>query len=114
MLPFEGIRVLDLTHVFAGPFSTFQLAVLGAEVIKIEPFDDPDMTRSEGPNVDDNLQLMGLQFLAQNGGKKCMGLNLKSSEGQKILTRMIKLSDVLVHNYSLNASKRLGLTYERL
>ena len=114
MLPFEGIRVLDLTHVFAGPFSTFQLAVLGAEVIKIEPFDDPDMTRSEGPNVDDNLQLMGLQFLAQNGGKKCMGLNLKSSEGQKILTRMIKLSDVLVHKYSLNASKRLGLTYERL
>ena len=114
MLPFEGIQVLDLTHVFAGPFSTFQLAVLGAEVIKIESFDLPDMTRSEGPVEKQNLGLMGLQFQAQSGGKKCMTLNLKTSEGQEILTRMIKSSDVLVHNYSLNASERLGLTYSRL
>ena len=114
MLPFEGIRVLDLTHVFAGPFSTFQLAVLGAEVIKIEPFDKPDMTRFEGPTEDHNLELMGLQYQAQNGGKKCMSLNLKSSEGQEILTRLIISSDVLVHNYSLNAAVRLGLTHERL
>ena len=76
MRPFEGICILDMTHVLAGPFCTFQLATLGADVIKIEPPHEPDMSRTEGavPELEDRL--MGTHFLAQNAGKRAITLNL--------------------------------------
>ena len=114
MRPFEGIRVLDLTHVFAGPFAAYQLAVLGAEVIKIEPVDQPDMTRSEGADPELNAQGMGLAFQAQGAGKKCLALDLARPEGQEIFARLVKTADVVVQNYTLPAVRRLGLSYERL
>ena len=114
MRPFEGIQVLDLTHVFAGPFAAHQLAALGAEVIKIEPVDDPDLTRSEGADPELNARGMGLSFQAQGAGKKTLALDLKSDEGRALFDRLVEQSDVVIQNYTYAAVERLGLTYERL
>lgn len=109
MRPFENIRVLDLTHVFAGPFATFQLAVLGADVIKIEAPDRPDMTRREGAAPDLNDRLYGAHFLSQNAGKRSLTLDLAGEPGKAVLRRLIAGADVLVQNYAGGAAARLGL-----
>ncbi len=112
MQPFEGIRVLDLTHVLAGPFSTFQLATLGADIIKIESPESPDMTRVEGVNPEHNKALYGSYFQSQNAGKRGITLNLKTEAGKTALTRLIETADVLVQNYAANALENLGFGYE--
>lgn len=110
--PFNGVRILDLTHVLAGPFSTFQLACLGADVIKVESPNNPDMTRSEGVDVDQNRNGYGSYFYSQNAGKRAVCINLKSEEGKEILWRLIATADVLVQNYAGNALEQLGFGYE--
>ena len=114
MRPFEGIRVLDLTHVFAGPFCTFQLAVMGAEVIKIESPDKPDMMRDEG-NFDD-LNDLGLSnfYICQNSEKKSLSLDLKNNEDRSFFFKLLDTADVLVQNYSGNSVADLGLSYKQL
>ncbi len=112
MKPFEGIRVLDLTHVLAGPFSTFQLATLGADVIKIESRDAPDMTRIEGVNKTHNAALYGSYFQSQNAGKRGVTLDLKTQAGKQVMTKLIKSADVLVQNYAGHALDKLGFGYE--
>lgn len=114
MRPFEGLRVLDLTHVFAGPFCAYQLGVLGAEVIKIEPVSQPDMTRAEGADTALNAQGMGLSFQAQGGGKRTLALDLKSEQGREVFDRLVATADVLVQNYTAHAVEELGLEYDRL
>jgi crotonobetainyl-CoA:carnitine CoA-transferase CaiB-like acyl-CoA transferase len=114
MQPFENIRVLDLTHVFAGPFCTFQLATLGADVIKIESPDQPDMMRDEGVSAPLNAALRGTYFMAQSAGKRSMVLDLKSDAGQAVFRKLVKTADVLVHNYAGDVPCRLGLEYEAL
>ncbi len=112
MKPFEGIRVLDMTHVLAGPFCTYQLAVLGADVIKIEPTDNPDMTREEGVIPALNDAAYGTYFQAQNAGKRAITLNLKAEAGRDILRQLIKSADVLVQNYAGDALEELGFGYD--
>ena len=112
MRPFEGVRVLDFSHVLAGPFCTYQLAVLGADVLKIEPPDRPDMTRSEGVSPELNEQLYGTYFLPQNGGKRAMTLDLSSPGGKQIMERLLGTADVLFQNYAGSAFERLGFGYE--
>ena len=114
MRPFEGIRVLDLTHVFAGPFCTFQLAVMGAEVIKIESPNSPDMMRDEG-NFDD-LNELGLSnfYICQNSEKKSLSLDLKAEKDKDFFLKLLKKSDVLVQNYAGNSIDNLGLSYKKL
>jgi crotonobetainyl-CoA:carnitine CoA-transferase CaiB-like acyl-CoA transferase len=114
MRPFEGIRVLDLTHVFAGPFCTYQLGVLGAEVIKIEAPSQPDMTRGEGGDAAANDAGMGLYFQAQAAGKKSLLLDLKDPDGRAIFDDLVRSADVVVQNYTRPAAHRLGLDYDRL
>ena len=107
--PLEGIRIIDLTHVFAGPFCTYQLAVLGADVIKIEPPHEPDMTRIEGVIPKSNENQLGTNFISQNAGKRCLTLNLKKPNGKNILKKMLCDTDVLVQNFSGGKLERMGL-----
>lgn len=110
MRPFEGIRVIDLTHVFAGPFCTFQLAMLGADVIKVEGPDHPDMVRIEGGDDRLNAAGMGASFQSQNAGKRAIALDLKTSRGQAVMRRLIETADVLVLNYAGGAAERMGVS----
>jgi len=109
-----GIRILDLTNVLAGPFCAYQLALLGAEVIKVEVPGSGDLARRLGADETLNAQLMGASFLAQNAGKKSLTLNLKSDEGKAVLRRLVASADVLVENFRPGVLTRLGLGYEDL
>lgn len=110
----EGIRVLDLTNVLAGPFCAYQLALLGAEVIKVEVPDTGDLARQLGADPQLNANKMGASFLAQNGGKKSITLNLKSEAGREVLNRLVRSADVLIENFRPGVMDRLGVGYKVL
>ncbi|MDO8804659.1 MAG: CoA transferase [Elusimicrobiota bacterium] len=110
----SGVRVLDLTNVLSGPFATLHLALLGAEVIKIENPKDGDLARKLGVKPELNEQLMGTSFLAQNANKKSVTLNTKTPEGKEIFKRLVKTADVLVENFRPDVMGRLGLSYATL
>ena len=112
--PLEGIRVLDLTNVLAGPFACHQLAHLGAEVIKVEAVGRGDLARNLGSDPDLNAAGMGISFLAQNAGKKSITLNLKHPDGKALLKRLVATADVLVENFRPGVMARLDLDYPRL
>ena len=112
--PFEGIKVIDITHVLAGPFSTYQLAVHGADVIKVENPNDPDMVRILGSDAGDNDRQMGSAFLTQASNKRAITLDLKRPEGQAVLKRLAATADVLVENFRPGALASLGLGYKDL
>ncbi len=112
MQAFEGIRVLDLTHILAGPFCSYQLAVLGAEVIKIEGRDAPDVMRECGPDPRLNAEGMGLHFQGQASNKRALAVDLKRPEGQAILRKLAATADVIVENFRPGALAALGLSYE--
>lgn len=109
-----GIRVLDLTNVLAGPFCAYQLALLGAEVVKIEVPDGGDLARQLGADAGLNARHMGASFLAQNAGKKSVTLNLKKDKGKDVLRRLVESADVLVENFRPGVMTRLGLSYAAL
>jgi crotonobetainyl-CoA:carnitine CoA-transferase CaiB-like acyl-CoA transferase len=110
----EGVRVLDLTNVLAGPFCCYQLAVLGAEVIKVEVPGAGDLARQLGADPALNKRLMGASFLAQNAGKRSLTLNLKHAAGKAAFLRLVGTADVVVENFRPGVMDRLGLGYEAL
>jgi crotonobetainyl-CoA:carnitine CoA-transferase CaiB-like acyl-CoA transferase len=112
--PFEGIRIIDITHVLAGPFAAYQLAVLGADVIKVEHPDDPDQSRSSGTDRALNRSQMGTSFLTQGSNKRSITLDLKAERGREILKRLVAGADVLVENFRPGAFEALGLGYAAL
>ncbi len=114
MSTLDGIRVLDLTHVYAGPFCAHQLGVMGAEVIKIEPVGRPDMTRETGAREDLSDQGMGLGFVAQGAGKQAIALDLTTPAGKDVFRKLVKSADVLVQNYATACLEKLGLLPEQL
>jgi len=114
MRPFEGIRVIDVTHVLAGPFAAYQLAVLGADVIKVDDPNDPDQSRSSGTDAELNRRQMGTGFLTQASNKRAITLDLKTERGREILKKLVATADVFVENYRPGAFEALGLGYEDL
>ncbi|WP_129646538.1 CaiB/BaiF CoA transferase family protein [Peristeroidobacter agariperforans] len=110
----SGIRVIDITNVLAGPFCAYQLALSGAEVIKVEAPGTGDLARQLGADPELSQQLMGASFIAQNGGKKSMTLNLKLEGGKEIFRRLVRSADVLVENFRPGVMDRLGLGYNAL
>jgi len=112
--PFEGIRVIDVTHVLAGPFATYQLAVLGADVIKVEHPDDPDQSRGSGTDRALNRAQLGTSFLAQASNKRAITLDLKAERDRDILKKLVATADVFVENYRPGALDALGLGYAAL
>lgn len=100
-LPLKGIRVLDLGHVFQGPYATFLMAMAGADVIKVEP-PNGDMSRRRGRDGD-------YPFRALNGSKRGIVLNLKTERGRELLLEMSRNVDVLVENFAPDVMPRLGL-----
>jgi crotonobetainyl-CoA:carnitine CoA-transferase CaiB-like acyl-CoA transferase len=109
-----GIRVLDLTNVLAGPLCAYQLALLGAEVIKVEVPESGDLARQLGAAPALNARRMGTSFLAQNSGKKSITVNLKNEAGKAVLRRLVESADVLVENFRPGVMDRLGLGYAEL
>lgn len=110
----EGVRVLDLTNVLAGPYCCYQLALLGAEVIKVERPKSGDLARVLGGDPDRNAAGMGISFLAQNAGKKSITLDMKHPRGKDLLKQLVRGADVLVENFRPGVMARLGLDYEVL
>ena len=108
--PLLGIRILDLTTVLAGPYCTYQLALLGAEVTKLERPGQGDWARSGSPVT--GIPEFSAQFVAQNAGKKSITLDLQTDEGREIALRLIAQADVVVENFSAGVADRLGIGYE--
>ena len=110
----EGIRILDVTNVLAGPFCGYQLALLGADVIKVETPGTGDLARQLGADPALNAELMGTSFLAQNAGKRSVTLNLKSEAGKAIFHKLAASADVVIENFRPGVMDRLGVGYDDL
>lgn len=106
--------MLDLTNVLAGPYCCYQLALMGAEVIKVERPGGGDLARVLGADPDRNKAGMGISFLAQNAEKKSVTLDMKSAKGKALLKRLVQAADVLVENFRPGVMERLGLGYNVL
>jgi crotonobetainyl-CoA:carnitine CoA-transferase CaiB-like acyl-CoA transferase len=107
----EGLRVIDLSHIMAGPTCSMLLADMGADVVKVEkiPGGD-DARRMVPPNVGDE----SAAFLIMNRNKRAIALNLKSEEGRGVLARLLKNADVLIENYRRGTMEKMGFGYETL
>ena len=114
-LPLEGLRVLDATHIVAGPFCSMILADMGAEVIKIERPGTGDQARRNEPFVEgpDGSQISA-RYLGVNRNKKSVSLDLRDPVGKRAFENMLRVSDVLLDNWGPGAMGRLGFSYERL
>jgi crotonobetainyl-CoA:carnitine CoA-transferase CaiB-like acyl-CoA transferase len=109
--PLDGVRVLDLTNIIAGPLGSLQLSMLGAEVIKVEKPQGGDLARKMGTDVQLRELLMGVSFCMHNAGKKSVTLNLKNKTGKEIFKRLVMDADVVLENYRPGVMKKLGLDY---
>ncbi len=114
MRPFEGLRVIDATHVLAGPFAAYQLAVLGADVIKVENPRALDQVREQGSDQALNDAFMGTYYLTQAANKRSMTLDLAADAGRALFRRLAANADVLIENYRAGAFAALGLGYTDL
>ena len=109
--PLDGIRIIDFTHVQAGPACTQLLAWYGADVIKVERPGSGDVTRSQ---LRDIPGADALYFTMLNGNKRSLTLDTKTQEGKEVLEKMIKTSDVMVENFGPGALDRMGFSWKRI
>ena len=114
-LPLKGVRVLDATHIVAGPFCSLILADMGAEVIKVERPRTGDLARGRGPFIGDvETGQMSSRFLGVNRNKKSVTLDLRNATCKEAFENLVAKSDVLLDNWGPGAFRRLGLGYDRL
>ena len=109
--PLDGIRIIDFTHVQAGPACTQLLGFYGADVIKVERPGSGDVTRSQ---LRDIPGADALYFTMLNGNKRSLTLDTKTPEGKEVLEKMIKASDVMVENFGPGALDRMGFSWKRI
>ncbi|MFC7446596.1 CaiB/BaiF CoA transferase family protein [Rhodococcus daqingensis] len=109
-----GIRVLDMTNVLAGPFAGYQLALMGADVIKIEAPGTGDLARRLGDSAELSSEGLGTSFLAQNCGKRSVTVNLKTAGGKEVFEKLVAGADVLLENFRPGVLERLGFGWDRL
>ena len=109
--PLEGIRVVDLTRILAGPYCTMMLGDMGAEIIKVENPDGGDDTRSWGPPF---LNGVSTYFISINRNKKSLTLNLKDERGKELLRDLIRKSDIMVENFRPGTLDKLGFSWEEI
>ena len=115
MKPLEGIKVLDLTHMLAGPYAGMVLADLGADVVKVEPLGTGEMTRgllSDDPN--NSFKGFGAYFLTLNRNKKSVSLDLKDAQGLQVFYDLVKSTDVVLNNFSAGVVKKLKIDFDHL
>src|SRR5512136_1438026 len=110
MRPLEGVTVVALEHVIAGPFCTRQLADLGARIIKIERPGAGDPTRA----YDDRVRGMSSHFVWTNRSKESITLDLKQEAARRIVHQLLEGADVLVQNLAPGAAARMGFSYDQL
>src|ERR1043165_1454896 len=107
-LPLEGVNVLDLTNVMAGPYCTMVLGDLGADVVKIEDFPEGDTTRRFDPKVNDESYC----FAVLNRNKKSLALDLKDPRGKAIFMKLAAKADIIAENFRPGVVKKLGIDYD--
>src|SRR4030088_2761539 len=110
--PFAGIRILDFTRYVAGPFGTYQFALLGAEVIKVEPKAGDDMRRSSPVRWEGSAQGLGPSFLGINSNKRSITLDLARSPARDIARRLVTDVTIVSDNFRPGIMERFGLGYE--
>lgn len=110
--PLKGRTVIDLTQVLAGPYCSYQLGLLGANVIKVEPQEGGDWARAGGADAELAAAGMAPGFLTQNAGKQSIAVDLKADAGRVLLMEMIAGADVFLENFRPGTAARLGLSVE--
>ncbi|MGN6733816.1 MAG: CoA transferase, partial [Candidatus Binatia bacterium] len=110
-IPLAGIRVLDFTHVLAGPFCTRLLADLGADVVRVESSKHPD---HPWPSAFISGDGRHASYLNTNRSKRSIAIDLKNNAGQKLVGELAAVADVVIENFSAGVMDRLGLGYESL
>jgi CoA:oxalate CoA-transferase len=109
--PMAGIRVLDLTHVLSGPLATYQLALLGADIVKVENPKSPDMYRRSGTDAGLAAQNMGTHYMGHGADKRSLAIDLKDRRGREVFMKLVEKSDLLMENFKPGVTSRLGVDY---
>ena len=115
MKPLNGVKVIDLTHMLAGPYAGMVLADLGAEVVKVEPLGSGEMTRGllkNDPNY--SFKNFGAYFLTLNRNKKSVSIDLKNKKGLKVFYDLVRSADVVLNNFSAGVVSKLKIDFENL
>ena len=115
MKPLNGVKVIDLTHMLAGPYAGMVLADLGAEVVKVEPLGSGEMTRGllkNDPNY--SFKNFGAYFLTLNRNKKSVSIGLKNKKGLEVFYDLVRSADVVLNNFSAGVVSKLKIDFENL
>lgn len=112
--PLVGVRILDLTHMLAGPYAGMILADLGAETIKVEPLAGEGTRKLLATDPENSLDGMGAYYLTLNRNKKSIAIDLKSDSGMAVFSRLVEESDIVLSNFGAGVPQRLGLDFDTL